>query len=63
MDKAGITEVVMVDDRSGSGVWYCNLKNESQPGFGISGEGSNAIKALLDALIRLKRRLDTQSTF
>lgn len=61
MDRAGVTEIRMADDRSGKGVWYCNLVVGEAP-RGFYGEGSNAVKALLSALLSLKATLDREAS-
>ena len=61
MDKAGVTEIRMADDRSGSGVWCCNLVKGAAPA-GWYGEGPNAMRAFLDALLSLKKSLDSRRT-
>lgn len=63
MDKAGIVEVRLIDDRGNTGVWYCNLKTgDGAYSMGLSGEGKTAINALLDAMLKLKAMLDRKAS-
>jgi hypothetical protein len=54
LDKAGVTEIRLADNRAEGGIWYCNLVVGAAP-RGFYGEGDTAITALLDALRKLTR--------